>query len=1158
MLLNTAHARFLRDCMVLMICVASVGLNERTVIAQNGTPDPPETTPSSSAIRHETNGYWLYLNRKKTPALIGMVYQPVPPSRHIQNYANNLGELYQALLDDSEGGKGHGRKMATLGVKVIRVYEVPVQNLKDVARVKQIFRWLYKEHQIKVLVGHWAGLHSRIDFRDPLARWLVLYDAMQMVRLYCHEPWVLGWQLGNENNYHVLGGKLGHEINLDLAEYYQFMDAVAGAMHRALADQQCQQFVALGQGDLAPLEAEFIARMANIDAIGVNSYREPQGQEGIEKVINLAATMIPHHPIFFSEFGRPAETFDEEERQATYLVQTSDVIFSFGAGRLGSTGTLPFGNVIAGFVHEATDQNWKRFERGNSEDAYYGVLEKQSASRIQKFIAKQDLFYKVMPLTNSPEDLMKGAWALLEDQKDYGNAVGYAQRVIDLYKGQAKVQQDDLWARGEKREEGDAERYWALDTVGAAHFLITRARYEEYAASISYEQINQIRGGDESQRYLDEARANLQVLVNDYPDAFMADREGNSWRISKLVRPLFPDLVEPYFQVNLKTTAAFILFCLWLITLDVHALKAQLLRRMTRLWNPMPKAEMPLVVQTSYQIINEPVMNRRRRWAFIALVIVQMGFLFYYMGWWFHPVRAEFHTVNRPLFIVLSVIGLFDCAFYLYIWRVLWFMKRPHPVTAKRNHKVAMVTTYVKADTPTLLRETLLAMKDVEYPHETYVLDEEDDDEVKLICEDLGVSHFTRRGNKAYNTSAKVKVSRENKATNQRSNKYQERTKGGNLNAWLTEHGKRFDFVTFLDPDHKPQQDYLDCVLGFFRDPHVGFVQPPQIYNNWNSNWIARGGAEQSYYFYGPIQMGLYGLDNCVVNGSHSTFRVKALQEIDGYAVHDADDVLTCIRLQAKGWRGVYLPKQLAAGLAPETWIDFFQQQRRWARSIIDLTLHHREEFRGLNWRQKLGYLMMFSYYLYGLGFALLLVSPVLSILTNQAPVNAELATFVRYYVPFMLLRYALLIAWGQKFLILPPKRPRLSWFWFRGGLLWAATWPYFVRAFLLAIRKTPVAHRVTTPKGNILHSSSLRLFVTHIVLMFLTASALIYMLTHHSNLQYAEGMTTFLLMSFVFHFGLIFEAARNARRDKIRIHLHYPKAAAIVEESKAVTYSGT
>jgi cellulose synthase (UDP-forming) len=295
--------------------------------------------------------------------------------------------------------------------------------------------------------------------------------------------------------------------------------------------------------------------------------------------------------------------------------------------------------------------------------------------------------------------------------------------------------------------------------------------------------------------------------------------------------------------------------------------------------------------------------------------------------------------------------------------------------------------------------------------------------------------------------------------------------------------------------------------------------------------------------------MGLYGLDNCVVNGSHSTFRVAALQEIGGYAVHDADDVLTCIRLRAKGWRGVYVPKVLASGLAPETWPDFFQQQRRWARSVLDLMFHHRQEFRGLKWRQRLGYLMMCSYYFYGLSFVLLLVSPVISILTNQAPVNAELATFIKYYIPFIFLRYLLLIVWSQKFLILPEftekeKRPFLFWLWCRGGLLWAATWPYFVWAFLLALRKTPVARRVTTPKTDTAQESCMRFFVTHIVLMLLTALALIYVSLYHFNLQYAEGMITFLLMSLILHLGLIFDAARESRRYKIRSRQSKPPVA--------------
>src|SRR5205085_610698 len=37
------------------------------------------------------------------------------------------------------------------------------------------------------------------------------------------------------------------------------------------------------------------------------------------------------------------------------------------------------------------------------------------------------------------------------------------------------------------------------------------------------------------------------------------------------------------------------------------------------------------------------------------------------------------------------------------------------------------------------------------------------------------------------------------------------------------------------------------------------------------------------------------------------------------------------------GWKGVYVPKILAMGLTPVDWRSYLGQQRRWARSVVDI-----------------------------------------------------------------------------------------------------------------------------------------------------------------------------------------------------------------------------
>ena len=83
------------------------------------------------------------------------------------------------------------------------------------------------------------------------------------------------------------------------------------------------------------------------------------------------------------------------------------------------------------------------------------------------------------------------------------------------------------------------------------------------------------------------------------------------------------------------------------------------------------------------------------------------------------------------------------------------------------------------------------ALVTLDYPHDTWVLDEGDEDRVKALCLRLGAKHFSRKNLSHYQTDSGL---------------FQSRSKHGNYNAWLYEIGfKRYDIITAFDPDHVPQ-----------------------------------------------------------------------------------------------------------------------------------------------------------------------------------------------------------------------------------------------------------------------------------------------------------------------------------------------------------------
>ena len=167
---------------------------------------------------------------------------------------------------------------------------------------------------------------------------------------------------------------------------------------------------------------------------------------------------------------------------------------------------------------------------------------------------------------------------------------------------------------------------------------------------------------------------------------------------------------------------------------------------------------------------------------------------------------------------------------------------------------------------------------------------------------------------------------------------FQRGTKHGNYNAWLHEVGfRKYDVLAGIDPDQVPYPDFLTATLGQFRDPKVAYVQSPQDYYNADSSLIARGCDEESRDFYWITQRAYHRFGSPSVIGAHHLHRMAALEKVGGLAPHVADDLLLTLLYKLSGWRGAYIPRVLARGLAPEDWATYIKQQRRWARSLLDV-----------------------------------------------------------------------------------------------------------------------------------------------------------------------------------------------------------------------------
>ncbi|MGI8995339.1 MAG: glycosyltransferase family 2 protein, partial [Pyrinomonadaceae bacterium] len=261
---------------------------------------------------------------------------------------------------------------------------------------------------------------------------------------------------------------------------------------------------------------------------------------------------------------------------------------------------------------------------------------------------------------------------------------------------------------------------------------------------------------------------------------------------------------------------------------------------------------------------------------FILLTGLSSASILYFMWYWFSFKDWLYYPVT---FSILTFILIVKLSINQFRWFLLPCMRRPRPVAARSGWKVGVATTYVPGAEPlAMLAETVRALVALDYPHDTWVLDEGDDEQVKALCLRLGADYFSRGNLPHYQNETGL---------------FQSHSKHGNYNAWLSEIGfDRYEIITAFDPDHVPDPTFLSNVLGYFEDPKIGYVQVAQVYYNQKASFIARGAAEETYAYYSATQMASYAMGYPIITGSHNTHRASALKQVGGFASHDADDLL--------------------------------------------------------------------------------------------------------------------------------------------------------------------------------------------------------------------------------------------------------------------------
>src|SRR3989338_6771871 len=470
-------------------------------------------------------------------------------------------------------------------------------------------------------------------------------------------------------------------------------------------------------------------------------------------------------------------------------------------------------------------------------------------------------------------------------------------------------------------------------------------------------------------------------------------------------------------------------------------------------------------------IVKTPVLGKVQFIVLFILIVIGIIFIVQFGLWWFAPshVPHNFLGIGKLLdffiFVLLSYVVWHQVVNELFVWMTSLFMKNIVSMEQETGHKVAFLTAFVPGKEPyDMLEQTIKAMVECEYPHETWLLDEGNDVIAKIICAKYGAIHYSRKGQEEYNTNG---------------GKFRAKTKAGNYNSWCHQHAKRYDFLAQLDVDFVPKKDFLTKTLGYFNDLRVGFVGTPQIYGNQKQSWIARAAAEQAFSFYGITQRGLFGLDMVLFIGANHVVRVAAHANIGGYSGHIVEDHLTGMRFYSKRWKSVYVPEVLAIGEGPATWDAYFGQQMRWAYGLIHILFTESPRlFLRMRLVHALNYFLLQQFYFDGIAQAIGIFLLSLYFFFGIQSTQMEFIPMIIRFIPLILWQQVIFL-WLQKFYINPKEESGLL---LKGKLLSLAAWPIYFFAFLSVFAGRRLGYTVT-PKGDAQEEkTNLALFIPHFV----------------------------------------------------------------------------
>lgn len=327
----------------------------------------------------------------------------------------------------------------------------------------------------------------------------------------------------------------------------------------------------------------------------------------------------------------------------------------------------------------------------------------------------------------------------------------------------------------------------------------------------------------------------------------------------------------------------------------------------SRLAGPFADAD-PCAYRVAYRSLlsREELRTRIRAVVLMTLAPLAAAGLLLYLVWPAHRTVREggerwLVRCDAVMLGSIALIMLFTLVNVVSIAHATMVARDPVPVPAQPGTRVAFLTTYVPGKEPlAMVAATLRGAVAIRHagPLDVWLLDEGDDPGARALCAALGARHFTRKGRPEWNTKKGA---------------HRARTKHGNYNAWLARNGDDYDYFASVDTDHVPLPNYLERMLGFFRDPDVAFVVGPQVYGNYQAS-VTKAAESQQYLFHALIQRAgnrygapmFVGTNNAGLTTQAAQYTVAGLTRGDARNVYGLAERLSADKQDFQGIKSAY------------------------------------------------------------------------------------------------------------------------------------------------------------------------------------------------------------------------------------------------------------